>query len=35
MSLSGRLPTLIARCARTIVPARTARLLSCHGRSKH
>jgi hypothetical protein len=34
MSLSGRLPTQIARCARTISSARTARLLSSHGRSK-
>jgi hypothetical protein len=34
MSLSGRLPTQVARCARTIIPARTARLLSSHGRSK-
>jgi hypothetical protein len=34
MSLSGRLLTQIARCARTIIPARTARLLSSHGRSK-
>jgi hypothetical protein len=34
MSLSGRPPTQIARCARTMIPARTARLLSSHGRSK-
>jgi hypothetical protein len=34
MSLSGRPPTLNARCARTMIPACTARLLNSHGRSK-
>jgi hypothetical protein len=33
-SLSGRPPLQIARYARTIVPARMARLLRSHGRSK-
>jgi len=34
MSLSGHPPHSITRCARTLIPARTARHFSSHGRSK-
>jgi hypothetical protein len=34
MSSSGYLPHRIARCARAVIPARTACLVSSHGRFK-